>query len=599
MKIGYPIILVLAFFCVLSCSKSKEPSNISKLKKTLVNIDYEDQDYTMSLFDISEILSFTDIPKTVPYGSEKIIRYADLILKDSIIVMHSFKPYYIPFDELTWEENPENNNTWQLYFQNLFFVSVLNHAYYETKEEKYHLAAKKYISNYINKHSSKEIKSCKYSWDDATASFRTLHLLQTVANELELEDFDASFIKKSFDHISNNLFFMVDPTKYKAHNHSIMVDRSILFLAKVTSSNPDFSDKIFNLAFERSMKNFNKLIDDSGLAKEHSTTYHLFNHNLFQKVFELIGLDSLNTSSRLKVLKKNDILLQLVKPDLTFPLWGDSQMETLSPHLIERFGNDDRLQEVYDGKQLSSIVNFTNNIAVLRTKQADSGYVALFANYYSKTHKHHDDLSFIFQTLGVDILTDQGYYGYEKEHRPYLSSIYAHNTTVLNDSTYTLGKKNQYSKLTGYTKDDDVEMIKAEHNMYDSIILKRTLYYLHPNVIIVNDKTNDSVATNSLTQVYNFGELAKKSSLKNKTAQLEFPKNIIVKLTNLNPQSTILEKDSYRSRIQYTTKATKQIQFRVSGDEITSVLEVSSPKYKSPVTNVSIDGSYIYYTKKL
>ena len=51
------------------------------------------------------------------------------------------------------------------------------------------------------------------------------------------------------------------------------------------------------------------------------------------------------------------------------------------------------------------------------------------------------------------------------------------NIEDLIDSTYTLGKKNQYSKLTGYTKDDEVEMIKAEHNMYDSIILKRTLYY--------------------------------------------------------------------------------------------------------------------------
>jgi peptidoglycan hydrolase-like amidase len=105
------------------------------------------------------------------------------------------------------------------------------------------------------------------------------------------------------------------------------------------------------------------------------------------------------------------------------------------------------------------------------------------------------------------------------------------------------------------------------------------------------------LATKSLTQLYNFGELANKSSLNNKTAQIEFPKNIIVKLTNLNSQSTILEKESYRSRIQYTKKDTKQIQFRVLGNEVTSVLEVSSPKYKSPVTNVSIKGSYIYYTK--
>lgn len=145
-----------------------------------------------------------------------------------------------------------------------------------------------------------------------------------------------------------------------------MMDRSLLYISNILNSNLSFSSKVTNISSTRALSNFDKIIDDNGLAKEYSIGYHVFNQKLYKTIFNLIGKDSVNNAYNIKHLKRNDLLLQLVKPDLTFPIWGDSGLVILTPELIEEFGNDKRLQDVFNGKRrLVSSVSFENNIAAL------------------------------------------------------------------------------------------------------------------------------------------------------------------------------------------------------------------------------------------
>lgn len=298
---------------------------------------------------------------------------------------------------------------------------------------------------------------------------------------------------------------MVNPKNYSVHNHSLMMDRSLLYASKALKSNTDLSEDLKKIASTRSLNSFNKIIDESGLAKEHSTTYHIFNHNLYKNIFKLIGQTSTPTDRLLKYLKMNDVLIQLVKPDLTFPLWGDSQIEVLNTKLVNDFNNDERLKSLLINFNLGSIVNFENNIATLRTKTPDKSHLTLFANYSSKVHKHHDDLSFIFQTANTDIFTDQGYYGYEKKYRPKLISALGHNTLVVDNKDYVLSRKDQYSKLNSYISKDNYEMVEASHNMYDSLIVNRKLFFVKPNLLVLKDRIKGSKKTTNIQQIFNIG----------------------------------------------------------------------------------------------
>ncbi len=587
---------VFLVFLFISCNKFNDQTE-KRLKNTVVKISLDSTSYSLKLYPVSKEIHFEEIPRTVPYDSIKNKNYADLIMNDSIVVLHSFKPYYVPLDKIDWTENPEKNNTWQNYYEALFFVSILNHAYDDFGKEEYHQKAKKYVLSYIEQHPALDDKTSDYSWYDHAVAFRTLHLLQTVANELDLNDPDTSYIQKVFDHISLNITFMMDPTNYRAHNHSLMMDRTLLYLAKITKSNPQFHEKIYFPTVHRTEKNMDKIIDVTGLAKEHSITYHIFNHNLNKTILRFIEEEDINPAFQLKMLRKNDVLLQLVKPDLTFPLWGDSQIEVLNKKLAEDFGNDQRVLDVLTGQKLPSMVNFDNNIATLRTQGNDSSYIALFANYYSRVHKHHDDLSFVFQTLGTDILTDQGYYGYEDKYRPFLTSVFGHNTIAINDTNYTNGKKGQYSKLTGYWKEENVEIISAEHNMYDSITVKRKLYFIKPNVIVIKDWAESDYPNliKNISQQFNFGESATNAQVSENSAIITFPKNITATVKSFTDKDKITLEESYRSRIQYSKVPIYQIKVQKASNKLNTVIEMQSPKYKSPVSNISIQEGKIKY----
>ncbi len=581
---------------ILSCNDSRT----EKLKDTAIEIRLGDKDYALSLFEIAESLHFEEIPRTVPYDSIQTKKFADLILQDSIVVLHSFKPHYIPADKITWTENPENNASWQAYFENLFFVSILNHAYQSYGDIKYHEKAKKYVLSYEAAHQSLAEKTSDQTWEMGAVGMRTAHLLQTVYNELQQEDPDTDFIQKAFNLQSLNATFMLDPKNYQKTNQGLLMDRSLLSLAKITKSNPRHYKKIYKTTINRALANLDVNLDNSGLIKEHSISFHIYNHNINRKIIDLIEKEDLNPAFQLKLSKKNDVLLQLVKPDLTFPIWGESSIEILNQHLAENFGNDPRILDVMAGKKLPSMVNFENNIATLRTQAEDNSYIALFANYYSTTHKHNDDLSFVFQTLGIDILTDQGYYGYENTHRPFLTSVFAHNSIAINDEDYKVGKSGQYSKLTYYDANEDVEIVSAEHTMYDSIAVKRNLYFIKPNVIVLQDwaEAEDHKLVKSISQHFNFGEKANLNvSVSENSATVSFPKNIKAVVKSFSANDKITAKEISRSRIQYTLTPIPQVKVRKEGDKLTTIIEVQSDLYNSPILNCTIRGNTIHFVK--
>lgn len=442
------------------------------------------------------------------------------------------------------------------------------------------------------------ISTSKFSWYDHSTAFRVLHILQTVGNELTTTLPDNHFIQTAFNHIGLNIKFMVDPKNYLAHNHSLMMDRTLLYLANILVNTPELSNNLRQIASKRALGNFDKLIDNSGMAKEHSMTYHIFNHNLYKSIFKLLGNYNTPTDKLLKFLKMNDVLLQLVKPDLTFPLWGDSQVEILNPKLITDFEEDHRLTEVYNSYNLSSIVNFENNIATLRTQTNDKSYLALFANYYSKVHKHHDDLSVIFQTFGTDIFTDQGYYGYEAEYRPKLTSVFGHNTVAVNNEDYSIGRSDQYSRISSYLKKNDYEMVEASHNMYDSLKITRKIYFVKPNLIVVNDNLEGMKNIESLSQIYNLGEGATKIKIDNNTISFSMPNNIHVTMLTVDPEDEFINKKFFRSPKPYQIKDTEQIVLNSKNLKLARILILlNSESYLMPISKPKITNNILSYFK--
>lgn len=149
------LIKYCSFFIILfSCS-----GNYNKQ----ISFKYKEIEYQFSLNDLKNNIKFEDIPRTVPYKGDALIRLSNSILNDSIIVLKNFKPLIKKLNSINWKENPFKNDTWQLYYENLLFVSSLNHAHVKTIDKKaYHKKAKLYIEKYIKLHENKTFSSSKF-----------------------------------------------------------------------------------------------------------------------------------------------------------------------------------------------------------------------------------------------------------------------------------------------------------------------------------------------------------------------------------------------------------------------------------------------------
>ena len=110
---------------------------------------------------------------------------------------------------------------------------------------------------------------------------------------------------------------------------------------------------------------------------------------------------------------------------------------------------------------------------------SQSSYLAQIASFHSRTHKHADDLSFIWFDRGSSILVDAGRYGYigrtevdselwqdghwySDKNRVYCESTRAHNTLEFDDKNYQRKGVKPYSSALGRYVEDVSGVIALE-----------------------------------------------------------------------------------------------------------------------------------------
>jgi hypothetical protein len=142
----------------------------------------------------------------------------------------------------------------------------------------------------------------------------------------------------------------------------------------------------------------------------------------------------------------------------------------------------------------------------------DASYLAQIAAFHSRTHKHADDLSFIWYDLGTPILVDAGRYGYDGKaevgsalwkdgfwysdpNRVYCEGTRAHNTVEIDDRNYLRkGVKPYGSALGRYgVVDDEVYFSEAEVKQFKSIRHVRLLLFRPRSWLVVFDWLHDNV----------------------------------------------------------------------------------------------------------
>lgn len=152
-------------------------------------------------------------------------------------------------------------------------------------------------------------------------------------------------------------------------------------------------------------------------------------------------------------------------------------------------------------------------------------YLALNAAFHSRTHKHADDLSFVWFDRGANILVDAGRYGYigktevgselwldghwyADTRRIYCESTRAHNTLEFDNLNFPRkGVKPYGSALCRWGHDaSGMQYVESECRQFNSIRHMRMLYFMPNQWVLVLDWFHDNNgASHNVKQWFHIG----------------------------------------------------------------------------------------------
>ena len=150
-----------------------------------------------------------------------------------------------------------------------------------------------------------------------------------------------------------------------------------------------------------------------------------------------------------------------------------------------------------DQKKYNNFVDIQAGIVIFQDLNKNdsklSTWMSFTCGYGSKTHKHHDDLSFTLFWKGKDIFVDSGKYNYDKnnKYRQYITSPLAHNTITIEGLSYELDKPIVDRKkitITDFVSNSVYDLVKGKNINYKGREIYRTFVFVKPDIIIIFDK---------------------------------------------------------------------------------------------------------------
>lgn len=263
-----------------------------------------------------------------------------------------------------------------------------------------------------------------------------------------------------------------------------------------------------------------------GIHREHSPDYHRM---VYDTLRAMIGADLIDDQETIALAQQIERALSwFVLPSQHIANFGDSDYRLMrrKPVEAERKWQTPEMRYVVTAGKIGqlpreSFAAFSEGgyFVARRTSVnapedfSQSSYLAQTACFHSRTHKHADDLSFLWSDRGHDLLVDAGRYGYigkapqgselwlsghwyTDPNRVYCESTRAHNTLEFNGENYLRkGAKPYGSALKRWLEDDNgIIVIETECKHFKSVRHSRVLMFKPGQWLVVFDWFHDNLA---------------------------------------------------------------------------------------------------------
>lgn len=543
------------------------------------------------------------------------VTIADKLVNNELYV-NSIWPTYPYTEQLTWRENPYDDESWVFYLHSLDLVGFLMNAYEKNPSPVYLEKAKWFIESWMAANPSPAYQASEYAWDDHSTANRVVNMIYFWHYYKNSSLYDPVFEQSLIDLLEKHGEFLADDRHYTAHNnHGIFQDRSLIELA-LLFPNMEHSQDWYNKAMNRLMIHVQNDVTASGVHKEHSPDYHNITLDLFRGVNAFIAqFDKKSDELTSAITKMEDYLSYLIKPDGTLPMLGDSDPNSLYSLNVNKITSEKLKYVLSNGTQgikpINDAIYPDAGVAIFRKVEnvAIPFHFVFTAAYHSNVHKHADDLSFLLTYGKTDFFVDSGKYNYNETdpYRKYFRSTMAHNTITVDGKSYPLGNKQiKKSKIDHYRTASTYSYVTGSHELYSGVSIQRTVIYLRKtNSILIHDVMT-SPEFHEYSEVFNLGKEVQVKSNDQRTFLLKstIEDNMIefkhlTEATSFNQyngledpiagwQSIKFNEKLPITQLQFTTDSTQDMEYKFV---INTDLKVGVERY-----NVNSEETYTLYT---
>lgn len=343
----------------------------------------------------------------------------------------------IPFD---WSKDPYLDNNWCFQLHTLRCLSDFITKFLKSRDYIFLEIALDWLSDWWKFNST---KPAPYAWYDMATGIRSEKIYQISKAISSTEKKLPSWLKEM---ILEHIKVMRSPGFIRTdHNHGLYVIHGLRCLADLVG--PGMKENILkkiHLDFEKLL---NSQFDENFVHLEHSPHYHHLTLNALIR-YKKTGLYDNFLTLNNYIEGATQVARYLYLPDGREVPFGDT-----------------------DNKKSSKINNFINKIDSEHTVFNKSGYFCfakknsyLFSinSYNSKTHKHEDNLSFVFGINGRDVFIDPGKYKYiNNSIRSRITSSLAHNVINFKKKPWSLNNINKGTGQFFYHLENDLLLTKS------------------------------------------------------------------------------------------------------------------------------------------
>ena len=427
----------------------------------------------------------------------------------------------IDLNNIDWVMHDDSQRSWNFLIHCWDMLDSQLKAFQQTFDDKYLKVAINVALSWADFIADEPQENKSMAWYDMAVGlrgYRLAYMLDACRKVEELECFSDSLnvlLQLHHNYLKNeeNIVFH--------NNHGLyQVAAQIAMGRRFCDVNQDMAEAL-KQGKDRLRAIVNRQFANDGTHLEHSPDYHRMVYETLKALISSGLVEDEEIVRRATLIE--EALAWFITPDLHIANFGDSDFRLMArkPKQAKQKWLTELMRYTVTNGEIGSpsqesykIFDEGGYFVVKAPSTADKsklGYLIQNAGYHSRTHKHADDLTFIWSEGTQNILVDSGRFGYlgktqqnselwkdgfwySDPNRVYVESTRAHNCLQFDDlNTPRKGRSAYGSALGRYGRfADEIYVVETELRPFKAVRQQRVLIYYPGKWLIVFDWFKDN-----------------------------------------------------------------------------------------------------------